>query len=141
MIDRSLLRYLQLLLSCSLALSLGAASSNSAQPADTVTNAAPVVPGRTDGRIAFVTAKLLQLSHYSKQPFDAALSSKFYDRYLETLDRVGGEHMHFLQSDLAEFEHYRTNLATLTITARGFADVRPASEIFNRFRERLQQRV
>src|SRR6266480_260576 len=141
MIDRNFLRFFLLALSCLLALPLRAASSNAADSADITTNAAPITPGRTDGRIAFVTAKLLQLSHYSRQPFDAALSSKFYDRFIETLDRVGGEHMHFLQTDLAEFEHYRTNLGTLTITARGFADVRPASEIFNRFRERLQQRV
>ena len=95
-------------------------------------------PGRRDGRGAFVTARLLEVSHYSRQPFDATVSSKFYDRYLESLDR---EHLQFLQSDLAEFEHYRTNLGALTITHRGFADTRPACEIFNRFRDRLQQRV
>src|SRR6266496_2382946 len=137
MINRTLLRLLPLALSCLLALPLRAASSNAADSADKATNAAPVTPGRTDGRIAFVTAKLLQLSHYSRQPFDAAVSSKFFDRYLETLDR---EHLQFLQTDLAEFEHYRTNLGKLTITERGFADTRPGCEIFNRFRDRLQQR-
>jgi carboxyl-terminal processing protease len=144
MIDRLFLRGHRLFASCFLGLAL--ISFNPSTRAVTftpekLTNAAPVVPGRTDGRIAFVTAKLLQLSHYTRQPFDAGLSGKLYDRYLETLDRVGGEHMHFLQSDLAEFEHYRTNLNNLTITANGFADVRPACEIFNRFRQRLQERV
>jgi carboxyl-terminal processing protease len=142
MIDRILLRFLPLTLSVLLALPLCAATpasaDKSAESVEKGTNAAPVAPGRMDGRIAFVTAKLLQLSHYSRQPFDPAVSSKFYDRYIESLDR---EHLQFLQSDLAEFEHYRTNLGNLTITSRGFADTRPACEIFNRFRDRLQQRI
>ena len=42
------------------------------------------------------------------------------------------------QADRAEFEHYRTNLDRLTLVRH---DTRPACEIFNRFMERLQQRV
>src|SRR5947209_8925709 len=40
-------------------------------------------PGPLDGKIAFVTAGLLEQIHYSKQPFDRAVSSKFFDRYIE----------------------------------------------------------
>ena len=107
MIDRALLRFLPLALSCLLALPLRAASSNAADSADLTTNAAPITPGRTDGRIAFVTAKLLQLSHYSRQPFDAALSSKFYDRFIETLDRVGGDALSVEHRD--HRTHHRRN--------------------------------
>ena len=50
--------------------------------------------------------------------------------------------MHFTQSDLAEFEAYRTNLNHLTLPERGTPpDTKPACQIFNRFVERLQQRV
>jgi carboxyl-terminal processing protease len=144
MIERTFLRLLLLALSGTLALPLRAVPSVSsdmpvtAESADNYTNVAPVVPGRMDGRVAFVSARLLEVSHYSRQPFDAGVSSKFYDRYLESLDR---EHLQFLQSDLAEFDHYRTNLGALTITRKGSADTRPACEIFNRFRDRLKQRV
>jgi len=100
----------------------------------------PISPGPIDGQVAYVTAKMLELHHYLKLPFDEAVSSKFLDRYLETLDPA---HMHFTQGDLAQFERYRTNLSHLTLDAkrRGVADTTPACEIFNRFLERVAQRV
>jgi carboxyl-terminal processing protease len=98
----------------------------------------PLVPGPADGRIGFVTARMLEQLHYRKQPFDDSVSGKFLDRYLESLDP---QHMHFTQADLADFERYRTNLDQLTITRHGRADVSAATEIFNRFYERLQARV
>jgi len=110
-----------------------------AESVEKATNAfRAVTPGHVDGRIAWVTAAMLGQYHYSGQRFDAALSSKFLDRYLDTLD---SQHLHFTQADLAEFEHYRTNLDRLTLTRSGQADTRPACEIFNRFMERLQQHV
>src|SRR5260221_2887340 len=99
----------------------------------------PVTPGPIDGPIALVTARMLERYQYLRQPFNDAVSSKFLDRYIETFDP---QHLHFLQSDLAQFEGYRTNLNHLTLPERGTPpDTRPACEIFNRFVERLQQRV
>jgi carboxyl-terminal processing protease len=100
----------------------------------------PVTPGPIDGPIALVTARMLERFQYLRQPFNDAVSSKFLDRYIETFDP---QHLHFLQSDLAQFEGYRTNLNHLTLPdRRGVApDTRPACEIFNRFVERLEQRV
>ncbi len=98
----------------------------------------PVRPGAADGRIAFVTAKMLEQLHYLRQPFNDTVSSKFLDRYLELLDP---QHLHFLETDLEHFELYRTNLDNVTITRRGMADTLPATDIFNRFMLRLQQRV
>jgi carboxyl-terminal processing protease len=46
--------------------------------------------------------------------------------------------MHFLQSDVEDFEPYRHRLDDLT---RRNLDTTPAYEIFNRFYERLEQRV
>ena len=96
-------------------------------------------PGPLDGPIALVTARMLERFQYLRQPFNSAISSKFLDRYLESFDP---QHLHFLQSDLDEFENYRTNLNHLTLPERGSQPTaRPATEIFNRFVERLQQRV
>jgi len=88
-----------------------------------------------DGNIAFLTAKLLEKLHYLQQPFNEAVSIKFFDHYLEALDP---QHVHFIQSDLSEFEHYRTNLNRLI---KKEDDTRPSCEIFERFVQRLQQRV
>jgi len=127
------------------------AAAAPASPAthDSATNVFhPVKPATDDGRIAWTTAAMLELHQYLTQPFDAALSAKFFDRYLETYDP---QHLHFLRSDLAEFDHYRTNLhhlilgpntANLHRPGTDFQpDTAPADEIFNRFMERLEQRV
>jgi len=108
----------------------------------------PVKPAPDDGHIAWTTAAMLELHQFLTQPFDSALSAKFFDRYLETYDP---QHLLFLQSDLAEFSHYRTNLHHLILgpsTAnlhRPGTDFQPdttvADDIFNRFMERLGQRV
>ncbi len=110
-----------------------------AEPRHSATNEFRLIsPGPADARIAFITAKMLEELQYDRKPFGDAISSQFLDRYLESLDP---QHLHFLQSDLAEFERYRTNLDDLTIRRTQLADTRPAFEIFNRFIERIQQRV
>ncbi|MGH7950686.1 MAG: carboxy terminal-processing peptidase [Limisphaerales bacterium] len=103
------------------------------------TNSPPrLSPGPNDGRIAYVTARLMEEYQYSQQPLDAEMSEKFFDGYLETLDP---RHENFLQSDIAEFSHWRTNLDTLTIGDGGTANLTPAFVIFQRFLERLEQHV
>jgi len=149
MIDRLVVRALPLCLSLWVALPLCAAKadvpSTSGDPSATAAASAlatnlfhPVSPGPIDGQIALVSACMLTNYQYLKKPFDAAVSSQFLDRYLETLDP---QHIHFTQGDLAEFEPYRTNLNRLTIPGRRPADTRPACVIFNRFMERLEQRT
>ena len=103
---------------------------------DKSTNAVfhPISPGPADGRIALVTASMLENHQYLRQKFNDNISSKFLDRYLESLDP---QHLHFLQSDLDEFEQYRNTLDDLTRNS----NAKPACQIFNRFMERLQQRV
>ncbi|HWH68745.1 MAG TPA: hypothetical protein VNT26_05135, partial [Candidatus Sulfotelmatobacter sp.] len=146
MIERFTKRILLLILGGSLTLSLSAtelaarsASAGKAALPTTLSGSTnsfrPLSPGPADGQIAFVTARLLERFHYLRQPFNTPVSSKFFDRYLEALDP---QHLHFLQSDLSEFESYRTNLDRLTLLQ---TDTRPACEIFNRFMQRLDQRV
>jgi carboxyl-terminal processing protease len=92
-------------------------------------------PGPNDARIAYVTARLLEEFHYSQQLLDPGISEKFFDGYLEILDP---RHENFLQSDIAEFTCYRTNLDMLTI-GTNTANLAPAYEIYRRYLERIQQ--
>lgn len=97
-----------------------------------------MTPGPNDGNVAYITARLLEEFHYSQHPFDAEISKKFYDDFLNAFDP---QHLFFLQSDVDEFSHYRTNLDVLTLGSHGQANVKPAFEVFNRFMLRLQQRA
>jgi carboxyl-terminal processing protease len=92
-------------------------------------------PDPADANIAEIAADVLQTWQYEQHPFDKEISSKFLDRYLDTLDY---SHMHFLKSDLDEFEMYRTNLNTLTLKNH---DIRPCWVIFGRFMERANEQV
>src|SRR5262245_28926940 len=116
----------------------GADSATLAEASAKCTNAIRLTPGPLDGRIAAVTASLLEQWHYSHLPFDRALSTRFFDRYVEALDP---QHLHFTQADLAQLDRYRTNLGDLTINGKAAGDTKPACEVFNCFVERLQQRV
>jgi carboxyl-terminal processing protease len=106
--------------------------------ADNTNAPSRLAPGPNDGRIAYITARLLEEYHYSQQPLDRAMSEKFFDGYLDSLDP---QHLYFLKSDIADLVQYRTNLDTLTINNRGVADLTPAYQIFERYVERLKQRV
>src|SRR6185437_14126388 len=117
-----------------------ASLSEAPKPAAISTNWNPteVKPGPDAGRVAFVTAFMLEKLEYLQHPFDTTISTRVFDSYLTSLDP---QHLHFLQSDLDEFSGYRTNLDRLTINRRGVSDTRPAYEIFYRYMERLQQHV
>lgn len=94
----------------------------------------PLSPGPNDGRIAFTAAQMLEQFHYLHLPFDSEISGKFLDLYINTYDP---QHIHFLQSDIAEFEQYRHSLNVLTKQKR---DTSPAYLIYNRFMQRLAER-
>ncbi len=104
----------------------------------TSNHTARLEPGPDDGRIAYMVAFVLETSQYSHHPLDKEFSEKFFDQYVDMLDP---QHLHFLQSDLAEFDHYRANLDRLTLATNHVANTKPAYDIFNRFLERLEQRI
>jgi carboxyl-terminal processing protease len=97
------------------------------------TNATALLEGPNDTNIVKVVAEILQTQHYLRLPLNDELSSRFFDRYLDSLDNL---HIYFTKADLEQFEKYRTHLDEFTLK-RG--DAAPAREIFNRFRERLEQ--
>src|SRR4051812_49103019 len=98
-----------------------------------ITRAAEPTQEQTESIIAKVTAELFQRSHFSHHPLDAEMSGRFFDRYVDVLDPV---HLNFLQTDLKEFDKYRTTMGP----ALKKGDTRPAHLIFDRFLERAVQR-
>lgn len=138
---RFLTRVSLVALGCTLVLSLAAtnkADNDTDSNTSSITEWVPLTPTPSDAAISYVTARLLESQHYIKQPFDASVSGKFLDRYLKSLDP---QRLHFIQSDIEEFDKYRASLHQMTIKRNGAADVSPSTEIFNRFFERLRQRV
>jgi carboxyl-terminal processing protease len=100
----------------------------------------PGLHGRTVGgsdeeNITAITALMLQKNSYIGPQETKEVSSKFLDHYLDLLDP---NRIYFLRSDLDEFAPYRFDLEALALK-RG--DTRPAHVIFDRFLERLEQRV
>jgi carboxyl-terminal processing protease len=88
-----------------------------------------------EAAITEVTARLLENSAYSSSRNPEQVSARFLDRYLDMLD---ANRIYFLQSDIKGFAPYRTKLETLAVQK---GDTSAAHQIFNRFLERLQQRV
>ncbi|MHB8520019.1 MAG: carboxy terminal-processing peptidase [Limisphaerales bacterium] len=89
----------------------------------------------TDRNITRVTAGLLEHSQFSHHRLDGELAAKFLDRYLDSLDPA---HLLFLQSDAQGFDIFRSRLPERT---RREGDITPARTIFQRYLERLDQRV
>ena len=86
----------------------------------------PVAPGPDDSRIARVAAAILERNHYLQSPFDDSVSSRFLEKYLDALDPA---HLVFFQSDLAQFEKWRSKLDEMTLPRdpRVTADTTPAA--------------
>jgi carboxyl-terminal processing protease len=125
-----------IILGCQLAFSLFAAEITADDLRGTNHHAVtPVVlkAGPNEALIAKLTSRMLERQHYLHMTFSSEVASKFLDRYLDSWDAY---HIYFLQSDMKEFEKYRSTLNDLTLRD---GDTSPARVIFNRFRERLQQ--
>ena len=89
----------------------------------------------TEANITLATASILASSQFAHRSLDNSLADAFIDRYLQALD---GDRSLFLQSDMDEFAAYRATLARNTLR-RG--DDRTAYAIFDRYLQRLGQRV
>ncbi len=89
----------------------------------------------SEADIARATATLLEHSQFSQRRPDAALSSRFLDLYLDTLD---ASHLLFTQGDREEFAPFRATLAQMTLRD---GDTRPAHLIYARYLRRLAQQV
>ncbi|MCX8109518.1 MAG: carboxy terminal-processing peptidase [Verrucomicrobiae bacterium] len=95
----------------------------------------PLVPGPQDGMVAAIAARVLTNSHYLRRPLDGEMSVRFFERFVELLDPL---HMHFLKTDLEEFEQHKRSLGEMVLRT---GDMSVACEIFARFVQRIDQRV
>jgi carboxyl-terminal processing protease len=84
--------------------------------------------------ISRTVTELIEQWHYSRQPLDNSLSSAILDQYLDILD---SNRVYFLASDIAGFGQYRYELDQRSRAGQ----LEPAFEIFNRFRDRVSQRL
>jgi carboxyl-terminal processing protease len=97
----------------------------------------PITPLAASPRHTVISRSVTELIedwHYSHLPIDNSMSSAILDQYLDLLD---GNRAYFLASDVAEFLKYRYELDDSA--RRG--NLEPAFDIFNRFRQRVNQRV
>jgi carboxyl-terminal processing protease len=129
---------LLLALGFTLSSKLNAAEAPAAASNTTNSPPAELKPEPDAGKIAFVTAYMLEKLEYMQHSFDPEISQRVFDAYLSSLDP---QHLHFLQTDITEFAGYRTNLNKFTMRRNGVADTKPAYEIFYRYMERLKQHV
>ncbi len=81
-------------------------------------------------------AIMLQNSHFARMPYNAELSRKFFDDYLQELDF---QKLYFTQEDVDGFSaKYGDRLHTLLLQGNS---VEPATEIHGVFKERVASRV
>jgi len=93
-----------------------------------------LAPTKDQSKAAVEVVQKLTTEHFRDQELNDALSSRYFDEYLKTLD---GSKNFFLQSDLQEFEKYRKTFDDdyqKGKLANSFA-------IFNRFNERMIRRL
>lgn len=100
-------------------------------------NVKPITPLQMAERHPLISrnvTKLIEEYHYSRQRLDNSLSSAVLDQFLDTLDR---NRIYFLASDIASFGRYRYEMDD---RARS-GELEPIFDIFNLFRDRVQERV
>ncbi len=76
----------------------------------------------------------LRTNHFISKKLDDELSGHIFDNYLDMLD---GGRVYFLASDVKELENYRYRLDDAMV--RG--DLEPAFNIFNRYQQRMTERL
>ncbi|MBP9186145.1 MAG: carboxy terminal-processing peptidase [Bacteroidia bacterium] len=114
---------------------IGAIFLNSACASDTTQVKFKTLTPEPLHQMVFTTALQLVASyHYQKPQINDQFSSNALDNYLADLDP---SKVYFLQSDVAEFEKYRYILDETIFSG----DVKPGFEVFNKYQQRLQERI
>jgi carboxyl-terminal processing protease len=96
--------------------------------------AKPTDPTRVDRHIAIMVAALMDRRHLSEMQVNDEMSHRALDMFLKNLDRMK---LFFLQSDIDEFMADRDSLDDYVKAG----DVRIAKQIFDRFLQRVSERV
>jgi carboxyl-terminal processing protease len=81
-------------------------------------------------------AIMLQNSHFARLPYDVQLSRRFFEDYLKGLDF---QKVYFTRQDVDAFQaNYADRLHTLLLQGKS---MQPAVEIYNVFRQRVEERT
>jgi carboxyl-terminal processing protease len=91
-------------------------------------------PTPEQSKAAIDLVQKLDSEHYRDQEFNDALSSRYFDEYLKSLDSAKN---FFIQSDIAEFEKYRKTFDDDYKKGK----LNNSFTIFNRFNERMIDRL
>ena len=94
----------------------------------------PVEPLPIHGETAVELLEELQGKHYVSLEINDGFSSQLFDKFLDGLD---GSHLYFLKSDVDELSAYRYTLDD----ALKAGDVTPGFEIYNRYYQRVLERL
>jgi carboxyl-terminal processing protease len=96
--------------------------------------ARPTEPTRVDRNIAIMVAALMDRRHLSEMQVNDEISHRALDMFLKNLDRMK---LFFLQSDVDEFMAERDKIDDYVKAG----DVRIAKRVFDRFLQRVSERV
>ena len=107
---------------------------------DLQTPVLPLTPGLHERVVARSFIEELESKHISRRTLDQTLSKEAFRLYIKALDP---RKLFFYQQDIDEFRaKYELKLADLLQPKSGDpVDVRPAFEIYNRYLDRLKERV
>ena len=94
----------------------------------------PLKPLAEHPRTSINVVEQLRRNHYIRKPIDDKLSSQMFDKFLGMLD---GNRSYFLASDIKNFEPLRLTLDN----ALKESDLEPAFLMFNRYQQRLFERM
>ncbi len=91
-------------------------------------------PTREQRQSTLIITKVMGKHHYKEHVLDDDLSAAMLDHYLKSLDP---NRTYFTQKDIREFAVYRERLDDALLQAR----VEPAFAIFQRYRQRVEERI
>lgn len=119
-----------------LALGIAGVSAVSAKvtAADATEAAKSMAPTHDQAQAALWVQRFLTRLHYKPVELDDAMSEQIFERYLESLD---GGYWFMLQSDVEDFERYRNSLDDAIFEQ----DLRPPFTIFERYQQRVAERI
>ena len=93
-----------------------------------------MAPTHDQAQAALWVQRFLTRLHYKPVELDDAMSAEIFKRYLESLD---GEHWFLLQSDVEDFQRYQSSLDDAIFEQ----DLRPPFKIFERYQQRVAERI
>ena len=91
-------------------------------------------PSRAERQVSLLVSRLMQKDHLSRRPLDDKISQRAFNMFTRALDPMK---IYFMKSDIEEFTKFEAEIDDRMMQG----DYSIAFSIFNRFLERVDQRV